>query len=773
MKKANQKLQALKNKLANAANKVLGLIDNRFLVGDNTYQLHELHEEISRWIGEIEYLLYGEKTRTDIDYNELDAKISADEKIDVSITFEIERFNEGDKNEIKKFEVGKTYVRIVEFDGGYKSEKFYKVSGRTATTIVLNDGTRNKIRFNEYSNSEFVMLGRYIGAPSIWAKDVYAMEETATEESYVEDDGSNDDADEENFAMTLDCSVDEDDGNNEDDELVDEPIKFNYAVLSYDGKKYKLNGKNIKASDAEREVLLASGYDCKFRKGFNPYETNSTMLLVDHNAFHRLRIKFISSRYLYFADLPRWRTIYFRVVDLGRDSIPFINKKVASIVEECRAIVKKDEEENARWTAYRKSPEYKLSQIMSNIRHCDSYISYKRECIRNLAEGIIRCYEKISGMENSILEYGIDIFDVEKDQEELIRQAKIFKDEIAMRDAFANINAAAAEMIDDGSNEDDEEENVLGIDYSVYIDDEVDEDDELVDEAIVEDNVAQFEIGSIYYKSVNCLTKHIMKVIDRTNKTVTIYFAGKEYKCKIQVSNSGVEYVNASGYQGRRKVEFYADEYHIDCKRSEEMAAATEPVNFELERFNDSENTVTDDVAIIDTAIAGISIVDEDAEIDSLLKNLSEKYKSVRKEADDLQKEIYRLQELQRDKYCLIHEIQSGLYKSVDSLINWMHDTVHFGDKKVVIQTPSKNFAISSISDLTVNWDEKKQRLILFAWREGIDVASYTVKEYKAAILELAAAIERGDKEFVFPADDSKKAQKKIRPNLTRYEVYK
>lgn len=69
---------------------------------------------------------------------------------------------------MKKFEVGKTYYSKSLY--GYYDK--YTVIRRTPCFIVLGNG-RYKIRYSERLDSEFIALGNYSMAPSLWATDEY------------------------------------------------------------------------------------------------------------------------------------------------------------------------------------------------------------------------------------------------------------------------------------------------------------------------------------------------------------------------------------------------------------------------------------------------------------------------------------------------------------------------------------------------------------------------------------------------------------------------
>ena len=255
-----------------------------------------------------------------------------------------------------------------------------------------------------------------------------------------------------------------------------------------------------------------------------------------------------------------------------------------------------------------------------------------------------------------------------------------------------------------------------------------------------------------------------MKVIYRTNDFATIFFAGKEKRCRIKVNDSGVDYVNASGFQGRRKVEFYADgeivEMMLDYKFEDELVDKTEVpevadyetvmsrekaeekskgrADFKTLTFKDVIDTGREKAVAFEIERFNESVADEDAV----------RLKAVEDEIAEFDAQIVALQkrreEKSRERDRILNDIAHWAYGKVNEL--------RF-EGEIELVSPSGGITTKLTNR---NCDE----LYFDGYAGGYfkigkytrALASYeTVEEFKAAVYALATAIAKGDKKFVFP----------------------
>lgn len=177
------------------------------------------------------------------------------------------------------------------------------------------------------------------------------------------------------------------------------------------------------------------------------------------------------------------------------------------------------------------------------------------------------------------------------------------------------------------------------------------------------------------------------------------------------------------------------------------VETVVEPVTFEIERFNDG--VIADDVATIDTAVSAteIPIIDEDSENDSS----SGKYAELE---DELNAKLAAIKKLQDE----VKELR-GKLKDIDSdcdvAMGWADEKLRkLGSKKIELtdQDGKKTYNWQKPSICIFNQSGKFS--LSLAWGTETWLAFYSsIKTFKAAICELAAAVERGDTEFTFPAD--------------------
>lgn len=199
-----------------------------------------------------------------------------------------------------------------------------------------------------------------------------------------------------------------------------------------------------------------------------------------------------------------------------------------------------------------------------------------------------------------------------------------------------------------------------------------------------------------------------------------------------------------------------------------EKVPAFATVTFDLQQFN--EVVIAESAATIDTAVSKTEIpyIDEDAadeEFDAETKKLADEIEdydmdiaNIDERIEKLQEEIRKLESLRYGKYKERNKVEGENRSRAKKLHEWACATVKFGDKEIVLKGRNKKIdrinGEESFEDGFAISIESNGAIRCYLWRSNIKLAEYhTVKDFKAAIRELAAAIERGDKEFTFPAN--------------------
>ena len=154
------------------------------------------------------------------------------------------------------------------------------------------------------------------------------------------------------------------------------------------------------------------------------------------------------------------------LVDFGRDTIPFINDKVTAIIAEYRKTAQREDAEKAAREAYKLTDEYKLSRLEDKIEDAELDIDYYQRYIEDAATLIIDYYRNIARQENNINECGIAMLDKKSELADLEQQANALRVKIEQNRINAAINAAAADMLDDGSNDDPDDTIIDAIDFT-------------------------------------------------------------------------------------------------------------------------------------------------------------------------------------------------------------------------------------------------------------------------------------------------------------------
>lgn len=337
-----------------------------------------------------------------------------------------------------------------------------------------------------------------------------------------------------------------------------------------------------------------------------------------------------------------------------------------------------------------------------------------------------------------------------------------------------------------------EEKNTLNIDCNVCAVYEDDEDDELIDEAEVITVEEKVIATADLEKELTRIKGHVevMKEIIFDNNVAIKGNQKKilEYIAAIMTNENaitayGVENISLGNkideleeeaaaleaeILNRKITESYIDSIVTAAAfnasiQAEEMAAANnaEPVTFELERFNDGE--IVSGVAEIETAVSEVPIVDEGAEdeYNSTLKKFNDEIANIETQIKKLQEEI-------------IIPLQKKLEESVKQRNLHIRAMEKWVQKKIPEVTLTEYIKLTSQHGTTTatlrKEDDGTNRLFVDGDSNGgfkisgykKTLASYsTLKAFKAAVNGLAAAIERGDKKFTFPADDSEKERKK------------
>lgn len=620
-----------------------------------------------------------------------------------------------------------------------------------------------------------------------------------------EDDGSNDDPDEESILDEL--------GIGDEEELIDKyaawkdkVTPYTYHALMVDRKgNLTFDGKRTSRDKAAVEIRRAANRYW----GRENYKDIRAILFVDAEAMKYL-LRATKCYYLPYESIGN-----LKFVDFGRDEIPYINQKVADTVSWYQDSAQAEDEEKAAEIAYKNSLEYKLKCWDVQIREVEREIEYQNEDIVASSKHILFCLSMIAEYENSIQECGLMLDQLKKDLSFRQGVRKAIADQIATRNAFNAINAAAADMADDGSNDDPDEDSVLDtVGFDFDDDDENEDDDELIDEPAiagkskVEENTgAKFEVGKVYVLHDICYT-----VTKRTEKFVTFkhqtaqsavldYYKEVVTRKAIDFDDDGNEVVYGLSAFGRLEstVDLATYEKLFNCKLTPEG-------KFVSYNWND-ENTINvefEDVVVeseVDAAIEGetaeesaVEEVQAVAEIPQVEVNTIVEFAIERFTDFDLVAEINSMQTAIRDTVKKLAELRerrrqllelefgtdycksrpcSGskpLFEYVDAILTpLVFEQIcptKFISQDGKIWDMAKTGYITiieprSAKPLTVDKLQEDDTYYCYVMRGfSTPSATYceysTLKQFRAVIQELAAAIKRGDKEYIFPADTFK-----------------
>ena len=298
------------------------------------------------------------------------------------------------------------------------------------------------------------------------------------QEVAVEDDGSNDDSDEDEEKVNVDYNFEEDDLRDAYGDWKEKVKPYTYHVMALNAKGVlTFDGKRISKDSATNEIhcacnRLAEHYSRR-------YATRRAVLITDKNVG-----KYLDNFFLKNCEEAHKRG-YMRnvkIVDFGRDEVPYINNKVTKIIDGYKQKAREEDMRKAAEIAYRASLEYELEKSNKFLKQLNDEVFFVKEFIEQEQSRILDYIGYIAAREDEIQEYGlkIDEFNAAIEKEEAEKKAIL--DKIYMRDAFKNINEIAAEIEDDGSNDDLGEEEI-NVDYTFGNDG--DEDDELEDENLI------------------------------------------------------------------------------------------------------------------------------------------------------------------------------------------------------------------------------------------------------------------------------------------------
>lgn len=625
-------------------------------------------------------------------------------------------------------------------------------------------------------------------------KKTLAALENVTEDEYIaEDDGSNDDPDEDEIAVTYKVDEEEED---DEDELVDPPeveenvtkeimptskkaahagtLDFGtrattYHVLAVADNGLTFDGKRISREKASAEIVAAYNQS-KFSPDKN-YSARLAVLLLDDRAFYYVRKFVVLNSYGVRENI--------QFVDFGRDEIPYINAKVQAIVDAYKKQAQKADAEKApkiaAEIAYKASPQYQLDALNKQIRYYEEDLDLLKGKIRGYSRFIVDTLKWIADYENTINEYGLQIEEIKAKIVPLQKAQKFFTDAVATENAFKAINAAAAEIVDDGSNDDYDEDEIAVI-YQVGEEEEVD--DELVDpphiNTIVEavENVPlTFELQNFTAKTVttdNYATIDTAVTLASTPPLSTATETALEtamhnknvFKKTIKVQQRRIEHFENEIFKAEQTIMQSKREIERLKKQQRELQEA----------IIDCENFIRQS-SPIETTNAVPPLIDTDTKLDAAISAESKKYvESVQseieldKQIEELKKQIEELQAQTTIAHKNKQESEMFFYETYCQLQDWVSQTVNAtiseGKKFTLIYDDSKKLHMQGKIDARIVHlyaDEKMGKIGIYISGDNTQdpIADYsTVKQVKAAVLKLVAAIERGDTEFTFPIDN-------------------
>lgn len=246
-------------------------------------------------------------------------------------------------------------------------------------------------------------------------------------------------------------------------------LPYTYHVMAVNAKgNLTFDGKRISKLDAEEVIYnaICGAYETNTR---NSYANTREILYTDKNVSKRSKWHLETSATL-------------RIVDFGRDEVPYINNKVTKIIDGYKQKAREEDREKAAEIAYKASLEYELDKTNRYLDNLKREVFFVEGYIEQSQSRILDYIGYIAAHENDIQEYGLRIDELKAAIEKEEAEKKAIVDKIYMRDVPKNINAIAADIEDDGSNDDSDEDEV-NIDFT--FDNDSNEDDALEDENLI------------------------------------------------------------------------------------------------------------------------------------------------------------------------------------------------------------------------------------------------------------------------------------------------
>ena len=248
-----------------------------------------------------------------------------------------------------------------------------------------------------------------------------------------------------------------------------------------------------------------------------------------------------------------------------------------------------------------------------------------------------------------------------------------------------------------------------------------------------------------------------VKVINAWNKAIIEYIA----KGEDIITKYGVEVMDT-----KAKIECLEEEtakikaeiHNRQFKASELMTAvmtekvpAFESVTFDIQQFNEVVNA--ENAETIDTAVSKSEIpyIDEDAEED-----LFEEYYALDAEVDELHKKFLEKRKALEETKRKLENVLKKKFKATEEKFYQMVEKAWDEDTTIDLyaQDGKSNWiAGNGWEKISIGIEFSNHPKYVIRHRV-VPIAEYsTLEAVKGAVDKLAAAIERGDKEFTFPAD--------------------
>ena len=190
----------------------------------------------------------------------------------------------------------------------------------------------------------------------------------------------------------------------------------------------------------------------------------------------------------------------------------------------------------------------------------------------------------------------------------------------------------------------------------------------------------------------------------------------------------------------------------LNAVNAADKAIENIPVTFEIQNFAEDVN-IAGGYATIDTAVAVIPVIDEDAtdaDIDAKIKANVEEYANLKASKAEIEKQIEELEKKLKAINKASLNIIDVINEEEQNLTRWIRRNVKFKNMTLVGAYGGKH--CSDEYSIYACMGVESSGILLSAG--AFELGTYsTVKQFKAAIRELASAIERGEETFTFPAD--------------------